>query len=176
MAADDVIQALIKLWDEVQGLLSPDARARLAGYIDDLAETRGSADLAETSGLIASLLYDELPIDHQVRTAWARPQTRGAGVKNWPSMTEQLIGVAQSVRLESQAWLLGTPAMPPDQVPGPDQRHLIRMVRPDGSVHVPSSSIQPVCRTAWWSTSTGYSTPTTTRGARQTGGSVPTPG
>lgn len=138
MASDDVIYALIDRWDEVQKLLSPAARVRLAGYLDDLAETRDDADLAEILGLIAGLLYDELPADDPIRAAWTRSTTRGVGLKDWPGITARLMDRAQPVRLEAQEWLLAAPAMPPGKVPGPDRPHLIRLVRPDGSVHVPA--------------------------------------
>ncbi len=142
MSGRDALRALAEGWAPVQELLSQEARDRLAALIDDLADAADDldpdadpeADLAEGATEIARLLAAGLPAGHPVQAASASGATRLVAAPDWRRLSGALLAVSQPDRQAARDWLLASPAAATDG----GQPGLIRLMRPDGSRHLPA--------------------------------------
>lgn len=142
MSGRDALRALAEDWAPVQELLSQEARDRLAALIDDLAgaaddldpDSDPEADLAEGATEIARLLAAELPAGHRVQSAAAAATTRLVAAPDWRQLSGALLAVSQPDRQAARDWLLASPAAAADG----GQPGVIRLMRPDGSLHLPA--------------------------------------
>jgi hypothetical protein len=141
VAGADALRALAQGWAQVQDLLSQPARDRLAALIDDLAaaaddldpDADPEADLAEGATEIARLLAAGLPAGQPVQAAAAATVTRLVATPDWRGLSAALLAAWQPGRQAARDWLLASPAAIDRGQPG-----MIRLLRPDGSVHLPA--------------------------------------
>jgi hypothetical protein len=147
VAGADALRALSQEWAQVQELLSPGAHDRLASLVDDLAAAADEvdpgadpdADLAEIATTIARLMAAELPVGHPVQAAAVAAVTRLVTAPDWRGLSGALLTVSQPDRQAARNWLLASPAAASDR----GWAGLIRLTRPDGSVHLPAFQLDP---------------------------------
>ena len=158
MGLKHAMRVLAEQWDTVLAEVPEERRPELLELAAELAAEAVPADSVEIAEDIADLLGLTLPPEHPFRRALAVPESRLApsgtarDLADWLDSTrilrENVLGFSpHPVRDRVRARLLAAAALTEDDLRArgqdPDDRGLIRLVRPDGSVQWPAFQFGP---------------------------------